>query len=178
MLAVSALARPEGLKYSLQDVQKIMKAITKIQGETKIAGRQPFRKIEGTENELNSYIAYRIEKGKDDIMKDLRFKLYENNRIEGWILIDLSGHRIPIFLKTKMNLYFAGVLVVQNSSVRLDFQSFFIDGQQVPLMLLNLIVNLAAKLGKSDAASIFAWNALPYGIKDIRTKAGQFSVYY
>jgi hypothetical protein len=56
------------------------------------------RKIVITESELNSYIAYRIETEKEKIMKEFRLKLYKKNRIEGKVLVDLRGQKIPKFL--------------------------------------------------------------------------------
>lgn len=65
---------------------------------TKINMMLSIRKIVITESELNSYIAYRIETEKEKIMKEFRLKLYKKNRIEGKVLVDLRGQKIPKFL--------------------------------------------------------------------------------
>jgi len=131
-----------------------------------------------TESELNSYIAFRIETEKEEVMKELRLKLFERNRIEGKVFVDLRDQKLPSFLKPQMNLYFEGVFVTQDGKVRLDFQKLFLESQPVPVMILDVIVFVASKLGKSDAGSINDWYALPAGIKDIRTRPGRISIYY
>jgi hypothetical protein len=77
-----------------------------------------------------------------------------------------------------MNFYFEGVLVIQDGKGRFDFRKLFLEGQEVPVIVLDMIIDIAARLGKSDAASIRAWVDLPYGIKDLKTREGGISLFY
>ena len=75
--------------YSRQEVEKILKALEKIERETASGTRQSIQKISVTESEFNSYISYRIEEKKEKFLKELRIKLFKKNKIEGMALIDL-----------------------------------------------------------------------------------------
>jgi hypothetical protein len=105
-------------------------------------------------------------------------RLFEKNRIQGEIFIDLTGQKLPSFLKPKMTLYFEGVLMAHDGRARLDFQKLFLDSQQVPPLLLDAIIYIASKLGKSDAGSINDWFELPLGIHELRTEPGRVRVYF
>ena len=131
-----------------------------------------------TESEMNSYIAYRIASEKEELMKELRLKLFEENRIEGVILIDLTGQKLPSLLRSRMKLYFEGNFETQNGSIRLDFKKLFLEERPVPLMLLDMIIYVAARLGKTEATKINDWYELPSGIIDLRTGPGRLIVYY
>ncbi len=84
--------------YSLPEARKVLKAIDKMESEQSRGDKGSLEKIVITEKELNSYIAYRIEREKEEIMKELRLKLFKRNKIEGKVLIDLRGQKIPKFI--------------------------------------------------------------------------------
>jgi hypothetical protein len=161
-----------------QEALKVIRFLEKIEFEEGIKRPGPLKRENFTESELNSYIAYRIETEKEDVMKELTLKLFEKNRVEGKMFIDLSGQKLPPVLKPQMNVYFEGVLTVQNGQARFDFQKLFVEGQQVPVVILDLIIFVAANLGKSEPGSINDWYELPPGIKDLRTDLGRILVYY
>jgi len=167
-----------GPVYSPQEVRRVVQALSKIQIDSQARTGQPLQQMDFTESELNSYIAYRIESEKEEVMKELRLKLFAQNRIEGKMFIDLSGQKLPFLLKPRMNLYFEGNFEIQNGYIRLDFQKLFLEERQVPLMLLDMIIYVASKLGKTEATSINNWYELPFGIKDMRTSPGRVTVYY
>ncbi|MDP2916093.1 MAG: hypothetical protein Q8O91_11660, partial [Candidatus Aminicenantes bacterium] len=135
-------------------------------------------RMDFTESEFNAYIAYRIEAEKEPIMKELQLKLFDQNRIEGKICIDLRGQKLPAVLKPQMNLFFEGVFTTQDERIRLDFRKLFLDGQRVPNWVLEMIIYVASKLGKTDSGSVNDWYDLPLGLKDLKTTAGRVSVYF
>lgn len=173
----SSLLSFGGEKYSLEEVSKVLKAIDKIRSESLEESKRP-RKIVITEKELNSYIAYRIETEKEEITREISLKLFEENKIEGKIVIDLRDQEIPKFLKPEMNFYLAARLEVQNGKARLDIKKLFLENQPVPPLLLDLVIYISAKLEKTQASSINDWYELPYGIDDIETHLGWVSIYY
>jgi hypothetical protein len=175
VLALMAAAVPTA---ELQEAKRVVQALDKIQKESLARAGASLEKMDFTESEMNSYIAYRIASEKEEVMKELRLKLFEENRIEGKIFIDLSGQKLPFLLKPQMNLYFEGNFEVQNGSIRLDFKKLFLEERQVPLMLLDMIIYIAAKLGKADPTSINDWYELPFGIKDMRTSPGRVTISY
>ena len=167
-----------GQKYSLQEVQKVLKAIEKISNEQFAKDKSIPKKIMITESELNSYIAYRIETEKEEIMKELRLKLFPENRLEAKILIDLTGQKIPKFLRPRMNFYLGGILKVRNGKEKIALKDLFLEGQPIQPMILDLIIYLAAKIENKEVSSINDWYDLPYGIKNIEIQKAKAIFYY
>ena len=122
--------------YSLQEALKVLKLIEKIQIEQLEEGRDDLSKVVVTESELNSYIAYRIETEKEEIVKELRLKLFNENKIEGKILIDLRGQKLPKLLRPQMNLYFGAKVEVKDGNVRMAIKELFLEEQPIPMVHL------------------------------------------
>lgn len=165
-------------KYSVQEVQKVLKAIEKVSSEQLRGNRGMLKKILITEGELNSYIAYRIETEREEVMKELRVKLFPESRIEGKILIDLTGQKIQKFLRPRMTFYLDGKIKVKNEKVKLVIKKLFLEGQPIQPMILDLIIFIASKIENTEASSINDWYELPYGIKNIETKKCKAIFYY
>lgn len=174
----SSLSLSSGLEYSLGEAQKVLNLIEKIQAEQSTEPGSPLRKVAVTESELNSYIAYRIEREKEEVMKELKLKLFGANRIEGKIFVDLQGQKLPRFLNPCMNLYFSAVLEVKKGAVRIAFKKLFVEGQTVQPEVLNLIFFIAAKIENIEPFRMDDWYLLPYGVKDIQTEQGSAVFFY
>ena len=164
--------------YSLQEAHKVLKAIEEISNEQFRQNRGILKKIVITESELNSYIAYRIETEREEIMKELQLKLFPENRIEGKILIDLTGQKIPKFLRPRMTFYLDGKIEVEDERVKLVIKKLFLEGQPIQPMVLDLIIYIASMIENTEASSINDWYELPYGIKNIKTQKGKAIFYY
>lgn len=164
--------------YSLQEAQKVLKAIETVVKEQLKKNSDGLKKVVLTESELNSYIAYRIETEEEEIMRELRFKLFKDNRIEGKVLIDLTEKSIPNFLRPRMTFYFGGKLDVQNEKARLDLKELFLEGQSIQPKLLDFVIFIASKIENTEVWSINDWFELPYGIKNIETQKGKATFYY
>lgn len=169
---------PQNQSYSQEEALKVLRAIDKVTAEGEQPGGGRLRKVVITESELNSYIAYRLETEKEEIMKELRLKLFDKNKIEGKIHIDLRGQPVPQFIRPEMNIYFAASLRVSEGSVKIDVQQLFLEDQPIQPHLLDLIIAVSARLNNEKATSISDWYELPYGIKDIKTQAGKAAFYY
>jgi len=164
--------------YSLPEALKVLKAIDQMESEQSRRDKNPLKKIVITEKELNSYIAYRIETEKEEIMKELRLKLFKRNKIEGKVLIDLRGQKIPKFVRPQMTLFFGGRLEVKKGRARLNIKDLFLEDQRVKPTILDLILDLASKINNTEASSMNDWYELPYGIKDIKTNRRKAIFYY
>jgi len=160
------------------DALKIIRFLDKIEADSLAKRTAPPGRMDFTESEFNSYISYLIAAEKEPIMKELRLKLFDQNRIEGKIFIDLKGRNIPPVLKPEMSFYFEGIFATEAGRIRLDFRKLYLDGQRIPNLVLDIIIFIAAKLGKADAGSVNDWYELPSGIKDLKTASGLVSVYY
>jgi len=163
------------LKYSPKEAEKVLELIRAIQIEP---SQTQSRKVAVTESELNSYIAYRIEREKEEVMKELQLKLLNENIIEGKVFIDLKGQELPKFLRPEMTFYFGGELEVKEGNVRLKLKSLFLDDQPIKPDVLDLVSFIAAKITKTEAGGIEDWYELPYGIKNIKTFKGRAEFYY
>jgi len=168
----------ETRNYSLQEALKVINALNRIKAAQIQENRGALRQIVITESELNSYIAYRIEAEKEQIMKELYLKLFEENKIEGKIFIDLTGQEIPKALQPQMTFYFAGKLQIENARVKLDIKKLFLEEQSIPVLVLDLVIYISSKLEGMEASSINDWYELPYGIKDIKTQPGKAVIFY
>jgi hypothetical protein len=165
-------------KYSLAEAQKVLKAIDKVEAATGQPWSGPLREIVIIDSELNSYIAYRIETEKEEIMKELRLKLFDNNKIEGKIHVDLRGQKTPPFIRPEMDFYFAADVLVSSGKVKLDLKELFLEDQPIQPWIIDLIIAISARISNTEASSINDWYELPYGIKDIKTQKGIATFYY
>jgi len=160
------------------DARKVLEILDRIQNDQGPAlGRPPLTAVV-SERELNAYIAYRIETEREEIMKELRLKLLPENRVEGKIFIDLSGRRVPVFVKPQMNVYFAGTLETEGSKVRVRFESLFLGEQRIQTALLDMILSVVSRFEKTEAVSIEDWYDLPYGIRRLEARTGELVVFY
>jgi hypothetical protein len=168
----------ETRNYSLQEALKVINALHRIKAAQLQEHKGPLRQIVISESELNSYIAYRIEAEKEEIMKELHLKLFEGNKIEARMFVDLKGQEIPKALQPQMTFYFAGKLQVEKAKVKLNIKKLFLEEQSIPVFVLDLIIYISSKLEGIEATSINDWYELPYGIKDIKTQPGKAVIFY
>ena len=161
-----------------EDAQKVLEILDRIQNDQGPASGRPLRTAVVSERELNAYIAYRIETEQEEIMKELRLKLLPENRVEGKIFIDLSGRKIPFFLKRQMDVYFAGMIETEGPKVRIRVESLFLGEQRIQPVLLDMIIRTISKIETTEPVSIEDWYDLPYGIRKLETRLGELVVSY
>lgn len=164
--------------YSPAEALKVVRLIEKIQLEQLEKGSGKLRNVVVTESEFNSYIAYRIEVEKEEVMKDLRVKFFDDNRVECMVVVDLRGQKLPKILKPRMTLFLGGKLEVKDGNIRLDLEDLFLGTQRIQSDVLDLVIFLGSKITGEEAFSMSDWWVLPYGIKDVRTKKGEARFYY
>jgi hypothetical protein len=165
-------------EYSTREARKVLDIIDRIQREQFLRGSDDLHTVDVTENELNSYVAHRIYVEKEDVLKELRFKLFSKNRIEIMALVDLKGQKLPNFLKPEMTFFIGGILEVKDGGVRMKMKDLFLGDQRIQPMLLDVVIFIASKIQNTEPSGIEDWYALPYGIKDIKTHAGRATFYY
>jgi hypothetical protein len=161
-----------------RDGQRIIRSLENMERESLRRKSGSPRRAEFTESEFNSYIAYRIAAEKEDTLKELKLRLFADNRIEGAALIDLGGQNLPAGFKPRMRLFFEARFRTENGRIKVDLQKLFLEGQPVPIPFFDAIIAFAAAIGKSDAGSFNDWYELPYGLKTLRTEPGRLFVYY
>jgi len=170
----------EGKKYSLQEAKKVYDLIDKITIEQAEGETKGLRSVVVTESEFNSYVAYRIEAEEEEIMKELIIRMYEQNKIEGKIFIDLRGQKIPKLLRPQMNLYFRARLLIDKNKakIKIAIENLYLEKQHIPVWILDLIIKISASIDNEKATSINDWYDLPYGIKNVVGQKGKAVIYY
>ncbi len=163
---------------SRKEALRVLGLIEKIQQEQLARTTARLRTVAVSESELNSYIAYRIQSEKEEVMKELSLKLLDKNRIEGKIGLDLRGQRLAFFLKAELNFYFEADIISREGKARLEIKRLFLEEQQVQSALLDLAISIAARLSHSKASSLNDWYELPYGLKSLETRRGRLTVTY
>jgi len=166
------------VEYSIEDALKVVGYIEKLQEAQLIEYSGPQREIEVTEIELNSYIAYLIDVDREEVMKELRLKIFEDNKIEGKIFIDMQGQKLPEILRPQMNFYFGAKLDIKEKKVRINIDKLFLEDQEINKVILDMVIFVASKINGTESGSISDWYVLPFGIKDIRTKRGKAVFFY
>jgi hypothetical protein len=164
--------------YSLAEAQRVLEAIARVQMAAPLPIGLPLRKVVISESELNSYIAFRIDREKEQIMKELKIKILEGNRIEGKVFIDLTRQRIPRILRPQMTFYFEAKVLVEKGRVRLDIKKLFLEKQLIHPLILDLIIFISAQLDRTSPTRINDWYELPFGVKDIKSDKGRAFFYY
>jgi hypothetical protein len=168
----------QNYKYSQKEALKVLDLIDQIEKAPMDDGVLGNRNVEISESELNAYIAFRIETENEEVMKELRLKLFEKNRIEGKLFFDLRGQNLPKLLRPEMTFYFSGIIETRERAVRLNLEELFLEGQRIQPMVLDLVFFIAAQINKVESSSIDDWYLLPYGITDIKVYKGRAEFFY
>jgi len=161
-----------------KDAARIQDQLDRIAAAHDVGRKHPPRTVTFTEKELNAWIAALIEANREDVLRELVLRLFADNRVEGKAFIDLSRASLPLGLKPKMTLFFAARVIAREGAARIEFDKLFLEGQVIPIAVLDLMIAVASGLGKSDAASIKDWVALPDGIKALRSRPGLVEITY
>jgi hypothetical protein len=169
---------PELTPEARTDAMKVLQAIERIRTESGTPPSLRPRSVVVSERELNAYIAYRIETEKEDILKDLRLKLFSGNRIEGLAVIDLRDRKLPAFIKPMMNITFAGVVETQPGKARVRFESLYLEQQRIQTDLLDMVISTVSELEGTEPVRLDDWYELPYGIAGLETRQGKLVVAY
>jgi len=176
---LASAARPAQMTdFVRREGERIVRTLARIEDESLRRKAGSPRRQEFSESEFNSYIAYRIASEREEVMKELKLHLFAENRIEGQVLIDLSGQNLPAGLKPRMHLNFEALFRTENGRIKVDLQKLFLEGQVVPIPVFDALIAFAAKIGKSDPGSFNNWYELPYGLTNMRTEPGRLFVYY
>ncbi|MBN1271298.1 MAG: hypothetical protein JXB26_03415 [Candidatus Aminicenantes bacterium] len=173
-----SLSETAPLDYSLSEARKVFEAIRHIQAAGTLPEKGALREIVIKESEFNSYIAYRIEHEKSEIMKKLELKFFNGNILEGHIFLDLKGQKLSRFLNPKMDIYFEAFLEVDNGRGRMKMKKIFLNGQPVHPMVLDMIITIASRVEPMEISSLDDWYTLPYGIRNIHVHKGRAVFYY
>lgn len=156
-----------------KNVIRVKKIIEKIKYNKNL---HQIQKVTINENEVNSYLNYRIKKENIKRLEEIKIKILNKNIIEGKAVINFDKEYKSY--SSVFNIYFRGRIMVKGKYVKFDFEKLFFEEQVIPVNFLEFIVNYLSKLEGYEPLSIFNWYELPYGIKNIKTDKGKIIIYY
>ncbi|MBE0460511.1 MAG: hypothetical protein IBX60_02610 [Candidatus Aminicenantes bacterium] len=177
MLCLSLFSLPIQ-DYSRDEALKVIRLLEKIQEEQVQSKKKSLKNVVVTERELNSYIAYRIDVEREEVMKELRFKLFKKNKIEGKIVFDLRGRNTSEFLRPMITLYFGGKIIAKDGKAKLEVKDLYLENEPIKPEVLDGLLYIIAKIEKTEPISLSSWHVLPFGIKNIKIEKGKALFYY
>ncbi len=149
------------------DALKVFQALATIEAADPPAAGS-LRRITVSEGELNAYIAFRIADEKEQMMKELRLKLLDEQKLEGKLVLDLRGSKISSLLPETATFFFAARLEAADGRARLRFDKLFLEQQPIQPAVIDLILLFAARKDNTIPSSLGDWIELPLGIRELR----------
>jgi len=168
-------------KFSGEDqakVQKILQLIEKLEKEALEPQPRPLKEIVLTEEELNAYVAYRLRTDRVEMLQDLQIKLLDNNLIEGKAVFDLSGENLPDFVPRTAVVFFSTVFRVEGGRIHFDFKKIFLGTQELSIDFVSEMIKQIAIAHQAPPEGLNRSYALPFGLKDIKSRKGLAIFYY
>lgn len=161
----------------LDNALKIINFLEEIEKLRQATGRSQGKTVEFEEREVSSFFQY-LFKEQVPAVKALELKLLPGNKIEGHLLLDLSGYNLPSYFKNEINLYFAARAECQKRKVRLNFQSLFLETQKIEPRLIDYLIDLISASLNQEAHHLEDWYELPFGVEKISVGQGKMKIYY
>lgn len=157
----------------LDDVLSIINFLEEAASFSREKGRFQGLVAEFSQEQVSAFFEHLFSEDNPGL-KSLRLKLAPRNRVEGWVILDLSSQG----LSGEYNIYFAARLEQEGRRVRLSFSSLFLETQRVQPELINVLIDLVARARGLEARHLEDWYDLPEGIAGVETGAGSLLVYY
>lgn len=164
--------------YSLDEALKVKKLLNQIQSKQNQKEKGEWQEAVISESELNSYVAYRIERAQEEILRELQFKLFDHNRVEGKMNLDIRTLELSNLFKPQIDLYFRAKLLVEKGKGKLRIKKLFLHQKPIQPTVLNMIISSVSQKEDTEYKSIGDWYELPQGIENIKTKKGRLVVVY
>jgi len=164
--------------YDSAAVGRVLECIREIEKAPILSKGAARRAVTLSEAELNAFIAYSFETGGEDVTRELRLKLLDDNVLEGKIRVDLRGTELPRFLRPDMTFFFSGRLETRDGEGRLDLKQLFLEKQPIPVSTLDLVIFAASRISNTEATTLQDWYPLPYGVLEISISRGKAVFYY
>lgn len=175
-LAVTGLPRDLEIKDrtdELDDVLRIVNFLEEAASSWREKGHFQGLVAEFSQEQVSAFFKYLFSE-ENPTLKSLRLKLAPGNRVEGWVILDLSSQG----LSGDRNLYFAARVEQQGRRVRLNFSSLFLETQRVQPQIVNALIDLVARVRGLEARHLDDWYDLPEGIARVETGPGSLLIYY
>ena len=157
---------------------RVFKVIETIEAAGPPPAGGALRRITVGERELNAYIDFRRRDERWEMMKDLRLKLLEGQKLEGMFVLDLSGTKFASWLPETATFFFAARLEAAVGKARLRLEKLFVGQQPIQPVVIDLILLFASRKNDQVASSLDQWVDLPIGIRELRTGKESLTALY
>jgi hypothetical protein len=176
VLICLVLVLPGGADQSRQDAFKVQGALKRIEQQLPTAGGG--RAVDVTQQELNAYIAYRLERQEKPVIDRFEIELLANNHVQGTLSFDAQQLALDAILGENLIFKVKGILITQAGEGRLDLISAHLNGRRVKPQVFNFVLDTAVRYCGGDSASLDSWVQLPTGIERIAIQTGKMVLYY
>jgi len=168
----------DGIDPATADALKVRHILKTIETSQNKAGQKATRKAIITQKELNAYIAYRLGREKQPIIKRLDVILQNNNRVRGNIHFDLGSIDILKLLGSDFDLDFGGRLQTRDGAGKLDLTSLYLNGESIPPQALDPVLAAVARYYGNEPGRADDWYELPSGIQHVEVSQAGAVLYY
>ena len=160
-----------------KDALKVGHILKTIEKHTPVADGGE-RSAEVTEGELNAYIAWRLAREPEPLVRRLTVELLDDNRIQGVLQFDARALKLDTLLGEQLDFDFKGTLHTRNGAGRLDLIALKLCGQPVKPQVLDFVIHTASLMVHKETGGIADWYELPKGIKHILISRNKAVLYY
>lgn len=132
------------------------------------------RSAEVSESELNAYIAHRLARERQRLVRGLTVDLLDNNHVQGRIDFDAQALQLDTLLGEQLYFDFKGIVHTRDGAGRLELITLALCGQPVKPQVFDFVIHTASLMVHQETSSIEGWYELPKGINTIlidRSKA-------
>ena len=166
-----------GINQTTKDALKVRHILKTIEKQAPNDSVNDHR-AEVTEQELNSYISYRIHQEKASIIKSITITLMEHNHLMGMIHFDAKALNLAALLGDVLDFNFKGVLYSTGGKAKIEFISLQLGGHPVKPQVLDFVLDAAAIAYGVDGRDPKGWYDLPKGMKTIAIDKRQLTLTY
>jgi hypothetical protein len=168
----------DGVDPATADALRVRHILKTIETSQNKAGQKATRKAIITQRELNAYIAYRLGREKQPIIKRLDVILQNHNRVRGNIHFDLGSIDILKLVGSDFDLDFDGKLQTRNGAGKLELTSLFLNGESISPQVLDPVLAALARYYGNEPGRVGDWYELPNGIQHIEVSQAEAILYY
>lgn len=184
----SAAVAPVVPGVSLEEAESLDRKLQSILKGAAAPRRKPPAPLTVSENELNSYLAYKLSAQMPPSLSSLRVR-FENDRLAASALLDFDQlkSQLPPFgplnplslLSGRVPTEFRGRLPNENGFGTFALEDLRLGSLPVPMSLVEQAVTRSTRTAeRPDGFDLHAPFRLPYGIKRVRFQTGRAVLEY
>lgn len=173
---------------SLEQAESLDRKLRAIRSGGAVARRRLPTPLTVTEDELNSYVAYKLRADLPPALSDVRVR-FERDRLAGGAVVDFDQlkDKLPPFgplnplslLSGRVPTEFSGRLPNEDGFGTLELEELRLGSLPVPISLVEQAVARSTRTAeRPEGFDLHAPFRLPYGIKRVRLQPGRAVLEY